>query len=450
MVPSGQPNLYVADLDVLRTRGKITAVTDFNSTNYFIYRGTQMGFHYDLLKSFSSYTGLDIEIITSNDINASVEMLLNGEADILVSGLGENIRWNRNIRLTDPVTVSGQVLIQRKPNRWSKLSTEEIKGSLVRDVRDLAGKTVYVQSGSTAAATIKSLNDNTGGRFTVAEVPYETDKIISMVARRIIDFAVCDENVAIVNATYNPIIDVSTIISQPAGLAWGIRKEGSELMAGAINEWLQMIKGNGLHAILYSNYFRNENLAGIVKSDFYTLNTGKMSAWDNYIKAYSDSLNWDWRLLASLIYQESGFRHDVRSFAGAYGLMQILPSTGRHFGIDVTSSPLNNIKGGVMYLRYLQKFFEDKIPDENERLKFVLAAYNAGEGNVLDAMRLADKHGRNPMVWDDNVAYFLLKKSDPEYYNDPVVQFGYCRGAEPVAYVSEVLARYSGYRNLIP
>ncbi|HRR93297.1 MAG TPA: transglycosylase SLT domain-containing protein [Bacteroidales bacterium] len=164
----------------------------------------------------------------------------------------------------------------------------------------------------------------------------------------------------------------------------------------------------------------------------------------------SDSLNWDWRLLASLIYQESGFRHDVRSFAGAYGLMQVLPSTGRHFGIDVTSSPINNIKGGVMYLRYLQKFFEDKIPDENERLKFVLAAYNAGEGNVLDAMRLADKHGRNPMVWDDNVAYFLLKKSDPEYYNDPVVQFGYCRGAEPVAYVSEVLARYSGYRNLIP
>lgn len=450
LVPGNSPNHYVADLNVFRERGKITAITDINSTNYFIYRGTQMGFHYDLLKSFSSYTGLDIEIITSNDINASVEMLKSGRADIIASGLGEKLGRNADITLTDAVAVTGQVLIQRKPNRWSVLSEEELRKSLINDVSQLAGKTIYVQTGSTSAETIKSINENTGGRFSVVEIPYETDKIISMVARRIIDYAVCDENVASVNSMYNPIIDANTIISQPEPLSWGIRKEGSVQLAEVVNEWLQMIKGSGLYAILYANYFRNENLARIVRSDFYTLTTGKMSAWDNYIKAYSDSLNWDWRLLASLIYQESGFRHDARSFAGAYGLMQVLPSTGRYFGVDVTSSPLNNIKGGVLYLRYLQKLFEDKIPDENERLKFILAAYNAGEGNVLDAMRLAEKYGRNPMLWDDNVAYFLLKKSDPEYYNDPVVQFGYCRGAEPVAYVSEILARYSDYRNIIP
>jgi membrane-bound lytic murein transglycosylase F len=135
---------------------------------------------------------------------------------------------------------------------------------------------------------------------------------------------------------------------------------------------------------------------------------------------------------------------------GAYGLMQVMPSTGRRLGIDIKSSPENNIKAGVMYIRYLQEFFSDKIPDESERLKFIIASYNAGEGNIIDAMKLAEKHGRNPLKWDDNVAYFLLRKTDPVYYNDPVVQFGYCRGYESVNFVSDILTRYSEYKYIIP
>jgi membrane-bound lytic murein transglycosylase F len=179
-------------------------------------------------------------------------------------------------------------------------------------------------------------------------------------------------------------------------------------------------------------------------------NDVSISDWDLHIIAFSDTLSWDWRLLASLIWQESRFRPDVTSFAGAYGLMQVLPSTGRNFGIDITSSPLNNIRGGVKYLRHLQLFFSERVPDENERLKFILAAYNAGEGNIIDAMRLAEKHGRNPLIWENNVAFFLLKKSEPAFYNDPVVRNGYCRGYEPVNFVKSVLARYSEYLDIIP
>jgi membrane-bound lytic murein transglycosylase F len=130
--------------------------------------------------------------------------------------------------------------------------------------------------------------------------------------------------------------------------------------------------------------------------------------------------------------------------------MQVMPSTARKMGIDIQSSPENNIKAGVMYIRYLQEFFRERIPDEKERLKFIIAAYNAGEGNIIDAMKLAKKHGRDPLKWDDNVAYFLLRKTDPVYYNDPVVQFGYCRGNESVNFVSEILTRYSEYKYIIP
>jgi membrane-bound lytic murein transglycosylase F len=438
------------DLDDFRHRGKLIAITDFNSTNYFIYKGTPMGFHYELLKSFADYSGLNLEIITENDINRSIEMLNSGEADLLAVDLSVNSLRERQINFTVRTGKTRQVLIQRKPNRWNSLTQAEMDRSIVRNSSLLSGKTVYVQSGSSAVDCLKRLNEQTGGKITVIEVPFETEDLISLVAKREIDFAICDENIALVNSGYYPVIDTRTVLTNEQELAWGVRKLKSEKLSGLFNTWLDSFRNTDTYAILYAKYFKNSWSNRMIKSDYYTLTTGKVSPWDVYIKSFSDTINWDWRLLTSLIYQESRFDPDVTSFAGAYGLMQVMPATGRNFGIDIKASPVNNIKAGVRYLRYLQDFFSDKIPDEKERLKFILAAYNAGEGNILDAMKLAEKHGKNPLVWDDNVAYFLLKKTDPSYYNDPVVRFGYCRGDEPVNFVSDILQRYSEYKYIIP
>jgi len=168
------------------------------------------------------------------------------------------------------------------------------------------------------------------------------------------------------------------------------------------------------------------------------------------IRKYSGRIDWDWRLLASLICQESRFRPDVESGAGAYGLMQIMPLTGKNLGIDITSSPENNMRAGIEYINWLHSIFDAKIPDENERINFILAAYNAGPGHVLDAMKLAEKNGMDPHKWDGNVAVWLLKKSEPKYFNDEVVKNGYFRGTESVAFVSQIINRYEHYRNIIP
>lgn len=438
------------DLYDFRTRGKIIAVTDFNSTNYFIYKGEPMGFHYELLKSFSDYSGLNIEIIPENDINKSIDMLNSGQADLLAIDLAITSSRESIFSFTESMGRTRQVLVQRKPNRWSTMKPGEIEEELIRDDRKLAGKTVYVQSGSSAVDCLRELNIRTGNRITVIEVPYETENLISLVARREIDFAVCDENIADVNSDYFPVLDVNTALTGMQNLGWGIRKENSADIRSILNEWISSFKNSSSYALVYAKYFRNTWSAYIFKSDYYTLNTGKVSQWDGYIKSFSDSLNWDWRLLASMIYQESRFKPHVTSPMGAYGLMQVMPATGRYFGIDIKSSPLNNMKAGIRYIMYLQDFFSSRIPDENERIKFILAAYNAGEGNIIDAMKLAEKHGRNPNIWDDNVEYYLLKKMEPDFYNDPVVQYGYCRGSESVNYVSEILDRYSHYRSIIP
>ena len=281
-------------------------------------------------------------------------------------------------------------------------------------------------------------------------MPYESEKLIQHVASGEIDYTVCDENVAIVNSTYYPDIDVSTPVSLSQNLAWGVRKENSEKLLGELNRWISVYRNTTSYALLHAKYFRNSRSSFIVKSDYYALNTGKVSQYDDLIREFSANINWDWRLLASLICQESQFKPDVTSVAGAYGLMQIMPVTGRNFGIDITASPENNIKAGILYINWLYSIFDSKITDKQERLYFVLASYNAGPGHVLDAMRLAEKNGMDPQKWDGNVAVWLLKKSEPQYYKDSVVKNGYFRGKESVKFVSEVLDRFEHYKNIIP
>ena len=445
---SGQT--YNLDLDGMRKRGKLIAVTDFNSTNYFIYRGEPMGFHYELLKQFSEYLNLNLEIITQNDITKAVKMLYDGKTDLLAFDFTINSSRKKEIRFTEPFSQTRQVLVQRKPVRWRSMTIDDIEKTIIRDQLQLAGKIVYVQAGSSSGECMRNLEKGIGDTIRIIEVPYETEDLISLVAKGDIDYAVCDENIALVNSGYFPIIDVSTPVSFSQHLAWGIRKENSEQLAGALNAWITAFKNTDSYALLYAKYFKNERSYKIFNSDYYSLGSGKVSPWDNLIKSFSDSLKWDWRLLASLIFQESRFDPTVISWAGATGLMQVMPETGKNFGIDITISPENNMKAGVLYINYLQKFFRDRVPDSLERLKFVLAAYNAGAGNVVDAMKLAEKNGKNPLLWDENVAIWMKKKSDPKYYNDPVVENGYYRGDESVNFVSQVLERFSEYKNIIP
>jgi membrane-bound lytic murein transglycosylase F len=126
-----------------------------------------------------------------------------------------------------------------------------------------------------------------------------------------------------------------------------------------------------------------------------------------------------------------------------------MPETAERFGVQSITSPRDNIRGGMQLLQWLDERLALRVEDSNERLKFVLAAYNVGIGHVLDAMKLAEKYGMNPTIWNDNVDFFLLHKSDPKYYNDPVVEFGYCRGEEPYQYVREILERYDHYKNVM-
>lgn len=438
------------DLDSIIRRGKLIAVTDFSSTNYFIYKGEPMGFNYELLRSFTEHLGIDLEIITENHLESAFSLLNRGEVDLMAIGLAVNSSRKKEIIFTDPIMETRQVLVQRKPRKWRTMTADALEDYLVRNQLDLAHKTIYVQKHSSHFDRLKTLAGEIGDSINIIEVPFESEELIKNVANGEIDYTVCDENIAMVNSTYYPDIDINTPVSFRQNIAWGLRKDNSQDLLSELNRWINNFRKTREYALLYAKYFKNSRSSLIVRSDYYALSTGRISQWDDMIRRASTDINWDWRLLSSLVCQESRFEPDVESLAGAYGLMQIMPVTGKHFGIDIMASPANNIKAGTLYINWLQSVFKSKVADENERMKFVLASYNAGPGHILDAMKLAAKNGMDPQKWDDNVAVWMLKKTDPRYYNDKDVKSGYFKGTESVNFVAEVLDRYEHYKNIVP
>ena len=175
---------------------------------------------------------------------------------------------------------------------------------------------------------------------------------------------------------------------------------------------------------------------------------GVISHYDGFFQRYASTIRWDWRLLAAQCYQESTFDPKARSWAGACGLMQIMPGTADHLGLSRANiyDPEQNIAAAVRYLAELERNFSD-IREHSERTKFVLAAYNGGHFHIRDAMALARKNGRNANNWRE-VESFVLGLSQPQYYNDPVVKNGYMRGSETVDYVRKIHERWNGYRGV--
>lgn len=238
------------------------------------------------------------------------------------------------------------------------------------------------------------------------------------------------------------ICKIQTPVELDQDIVWiTLGKEGDTSLTAAIDVWLQDYQKSNMRKSFY-RYFKG----GKNPSSTPSIDNKHISPYDDLIKAQAKKIHWDWRLIASIIYQESHFKPDLESDQGAYGLMQLMPVVMENYGIDYDSPPVDQLEAGGKLLLHLEQSLEC-VPDSLERQKFILAAYNAGLGHVLDARRLAEKHGKDPNVWDDNVDYYILNKS--KYYTDPVCTCGPLKGKQTYNFVKEVSKRYNHYKALI-
>ena len=272
------------------------------------------------------------------------------------------------------------------------------------------------------------------------------EDLIGQVARGEIDYTVADNDVARLNATYYPNLDTRLAISFDQRASWAVRRD-CPLLAEAADRWQQENTASPAYTASMKRYF--ETSKALPHTPILSLSQGIISDYDALFKKYAPQIGWDWRLLASLAYKESNFDTTAVSWAGAKGLMQLMPSTAQAMGVPPgkEQDAEESVRAAVKYLGITARSFTD-IP-EPERTNFVLASYNSGIGHVLDAMALAEKYGKDPHVWRDNVEKYILLKSNEEYFTDPVCKFGYFRGTETYAFVREITERYELYKEKI-
>jgi len=439
------------DLPEIEAKKTLVAITGYNAYSYFIYKGQPMGYEYELLKRLANHLELELEIKVVHNIDEMIEMLNRGEGDLIAYNLTVTKQRMEMVSFAHHHTTTRQVLVQRKPVNWRDMKLHQIEKGLIKSPIDLIGKEIHVVRGSSYIERLKNLSEEIGADLNIVEAPIGTssEELVNMVANGKIELTVEDENVAKLQLLQHPIINVSMALSLPQRIAWAVRKKSPQLLE-AINSWLLKMKKKTEYYVIYEKYFESrKSFRRRINSDYFSLTGGSISVYDDLIKEYSSSLDWDWRLLASLIYQESQFHPDKTSWAGARGLMQLMPATAKQFGVNNVTNVHQNVKAGVKYLNWLTNYWREEISDSTERIKFVMSSYNIGPGHIVDARNLAEKYGGNPNIWFDNVEVYLLKKSNPKFYTDSLVKYGYAKGTETVKYVREIFDRYEHYKQFI-
>lgn len=404
--------------------GRIVMITDGNAHSYHPNRKPPSGFEYELAKTFADHLGVELKVITPG-WGQMVIALNDGRGDFVAAGLAQSPFWNEYVDFSDVYMETALHALVHMDN------------SALQVVDDLAGKEVHVRSGTSGHQRLLEMRDS---GIDIRIVPHENataDELIRRVAEKKIEIAIADSHVAFLNRRYYPAIRKPLTVSDPHRLRWAVRKGDRELTE-IINSFFERIIRNGKLAQIHDRYY-----SGIGQVDYFDLKkfhdriASRLPAYTPVIMREARRHDFDWRLIAALIYQESHFDPGAVSDTGVRGLMQLTRETAGDLGVEDRCNPHESIGGGIKYLRWLYGLFDD-IPGV-DRMLFALASYNIGYGHVRDAQGIARDKGFDHSRWLAlRKTLPLLRQSD---YNRQTIH-GYARGDEPVRYVDRILAYY--------
>ncbi len=406
--------------------------TIYSPLSYFLYRDEAMGYDYALAAEFAKAKGLVLEVEVAPSLDGAIEMVNEGNADVVAYQIPVNSEFKARVHHCGPTFETTQVLVQRRGT-----------DSIVTDVTQLPGRDIYVVDSSKYHQRLRHLNEELGGGIRIHTMDRDSmvaEDLIAMVNDGKIPMTVIDSDLARINRTYYPRLDITVALSFPQKARWATAPDHAWL-GDSIDTWLASDKPRERNLALLKTYFEMSKQSPTALT--YTFHGGRLSLYDGLFKLYATEGH-DWRLLGAICFVESRFDNNVTSWAGARGIMQIMPSTARANCVDpaALTDPETSVRLAARLLNTLDRTMRPYVKDSAERVKFVLASYNAGAAHIIDAIALARKHGYNPAVWDGNVAEALRLKSNPAYYNDEVVRYGYFRGTQTIEYVGAVMRFY--------
>ncbi len=429
------------DLDEIILSDTLRVLTRNNILTYFLYRGEERGFEFELIRKFAEELDINLKIVVPPNWDDLIPYLKEGKGDIIACSMTLTDEREKLLNFSKPYNFVHQVILTKK-NDFG-----------IEKIEDLAGKKIHVVNGSSYHQQLLLLQEDFQTNGIKPEIQIElvdkemlkgNESLVKLLLEGQVEITVLDNNIAEAEKTFYPDLHIGIPISEEQEVAWAVRKSSKSLL-DSLNKFHKSIYRSEFFNILKKRYYHKPKIVSRYKKAFYAFsNDNRISKYDELIQKYSEDYGFDWVLIASQMYEESEFKPNAKSWAGAVGLMQIMPRTARGYGFEEKHSLEQNIEIGIKHLRELYKLFDNA--DSENRLRLALAAYNVGQGHVRDAQSLAIWDGKDSNDWEV-VSDYLKKLSRKEFYSK--VKYGYCRGWQTVRYVDTIMQRYETYSNLI-
>lgn len=432
------------DLDEIQASGTLRVLMRNSSSSYHVLRGEEFGFEFELARRLARDLGVQLQVILPESQYSLMSQLNLGQADLIAAPLIPHAPEAAPARYTQPYGEVELTLVVHEAMAEAIASPEDLEGVMVASRR--------WSNEERALLDLREQGIHVG--MVMLSPQTSSEEILEMVADGTYPAAVAHSNIAQATLKLRSELRLAFPLSRELPICWAVRSNSPRLGA-AVDAFLQshyQLREDGqatrsqLYNILHAKYFSDTNLILSREEDpFHLARTGRLSPFDDLFRASARRYDLDWRLLASVAFQESRFDPDQKSWAGAVGLMQVRPRT---VGApeEKLYEPELNIELGAKHLRSL--FDAYRFLDDDMQLIFALAAYNAGQGHLDDARFLAIMRGKDPNAWKGSVRTSLLLLRKPEYHRQ--VRYGYVRGTETVDYVDRVLRRYELFCQVVP
>ncbi len=430
---------YIGNLKTVLEKNYLRVLTSKNSFDYFIHNGRHGGYQYEMVKAFTKHLNekyrngngklaIRFELLPVRN-DQMIPMLLAGKGDIIAARLTKTEQRASQVRFTIPYRTVDELLIAHRD--FPPLNQfEDLSGARIAVRRS----TSYYES--LLLANTKLLGESLAPiEIETVDERLETEAVLALVAAGRFSLTVADSVVADTAVVIHPELRVvSSIKLREAGkLAWATHPQGVALQK-ELNAFLPRFRqGSLLGNMAVKKYFEH---AGQWRLRVGTSEGNRLSAYDEIIKKYASQYGFDWRLMAALAYQESGFKQSAMNPSGATGMFQIKPETAREPYINIPDiagekNTANNIHAGIKYLAWIKGRYFDNLEEmsEPERIRMSLAAYNAGPRTLLRARTRAREMGLDPNRWFQHVEMALLSMHK----------------TEAVKYVSEINQHYISY-----
>ncbi len=405
---------YTDDLDGLLAKHYIRVLTTFNKTNFYISGSKFYGFEYALVKDYEKFLNRhkkrgDLKVVVefipvSRD--RLIPALVNGYGDIAAAGLTITPERLKKVDFTIPyLTGIDEVIVLNK----------NVRG--IKTLQDLSGREIFVRQSSSYYESLVSLNRKLRkeGKMPVriirADENLETEDILELVNSGAVGITVADSHIAGIWSRVLDNLRVMDNLKVRSGgrIAWMVRKDNPRLKEN-LNRFIRKHRKGTLHGNIYfDRYYRNTKW---ITNPLTEQETARLREYKALFRKYAGQYGFDWMLIMAMAFQESGLDNRKKSRAGAVGIMQVRPSTAaeKNIGIRDVHLPENNIHAGVKYLAFLRdRYFSDPGIRPRDRVRFALAAYNAGPAKIQKMRRAAGKMGLNPDRWFRNTEMAALK-----------------------------------------